>query len=647
MHPRRLIGTIAASLLSLLASAEGLSEKPRYIDASANFPDFANSEKSSDKWQYVKEGMESCEEFDVLVVGGGASGTAAALQAARMGCSTFVAEEGPWIGGMLTSAGVSAIDGNYKLRGGIFREFTDALAEHYGGYDALRTAWVSNIMYEPSVGEALLEKMVAAEPQIRLEKGLRFEGATKLEGRGWEVCLCNSEGRKKHVRCRILIDGTELGDIAKAVGVKYHIGFDDKARTGEEMAFEEGFDIVQDLTMVMTLKDFGPDADMSIPMPEGYCVSNYANCCENPLNSPDFEKPQPKWSREMMLSYGRLQNGKYMINWPIEANDFYANIIELSREQRDSVIDLAKKHTLGFLYFLQSELGYRNLGLADDEFPSEDRLALIPYHRESRRIEGEHLFILDEISDRYRDNAFRTGIAVGDYPVDHHHYANPQWRKLNHLWFAPVPSYSLPAGCLVPLEVEDFIVAEKSVSVSNLVNGTTRLQPVVLEIGQAAGAFAALALQKDCKVREVGVRELQGKLLEAGAYIQPYLDLPLDDPNFAAVQRIGSTGILRAEGRNVDWSNETWMHTEQPLRWCDLYLEDYYGIGYNPSTEEVSVAEFKALIKNIKQGRRKSFKCKSRNKDEARSITRLEACLLLDSELNPFAREVDFQGNLL
>ena len=81
----------------------------------------------------------SCSQsVDVLVVGGGASGTAAGVQAARMGARTVIVEETPWLGGMLTSAGVSAIDGNYRLRGGIFREFTDALAEHYGGYENLK-----------------------------------------------------------------------------------------------------------------------------------------------------------------------------------------------------------------------------------------------------------------------------------------------------------------------------------------------------------------------------------------------------------------------------------------------------------------------------------------------------------------------------
>ena len=79
--------------------------------------------------------LASCsrpEHVDVLVVGGGASGVSSGVQAARMGVPTMIVEETPWIGGMLTAAGVSCIDGNYKLQSGLFGEFADSLARRYG-----------------------------------------------------------------------------------------------------------------------------------------------------------------------------------------------------------------------------------------------------------------------------------------------------------------------------------------------------------------------------------------------------------------------------------------------------------------------------------------------------------------------------------
>ena len=92
------------------------------------------------------------EQYDLVILGGGTGGTAAAVEAARDGVSVLVVEPSPWLGGMLTSAGVSAIDGNYHLRGGIFGEFCDSLASYYGSYEALKSGWVSNIQFNPAVG---------------------------------------------------------------------------------------------------------------------------------------------------------------------------------------------------------------------------------------------------------------------------------------------------------------------------------------------------------------------------------------------------------------------------------------------------------------------------------------------------------------
>ena len=95
----------------------------------------------------------------IVVIGGGTGGTAAAIEAARNGVSVLIIEQSPWLGGMLTSAGVSAVDGNYRLRGGIFAEFSDSLAARYGGYEALKSGWVSNILFNPAAGADILLRM--------------------------------------------------------------------------------------------------------------------------------------------------------------------------------------------------------------------------------------------------------------------------------------------------------------------------------------------------------------------------------------------------------------------------------------------------------------------------------------------------------
>ena len=561
----------------------------------------------------------SCERsFDVAIVGAGAGGCAAALQAARSGASVLLLEEGPWVGGMLTSAGVSAIDGNYRLRGGIFGEFCDSLAARYGGYEALRTGWVSNILFEPQVGEAVLGNMLAAEENICLYRNISLDSLTRKDA----VWHLRCGGRR--FRAAMLVDCTELGDVAARLGIPYDLGMDSSRDMGEDVAPEEANDIIQDLTYVITARFY--DRDMTISRPKGYDASLYEGC--NPGGT------------DAMLSYGLLPGGDVMLNWPINGNDAYMNLVEAGKEERDSLLEEAKRISLGYLYYIQTELGHPELGIAEGVYPSADGLPLIPYHRESRRIHGRTRFTVNDVFDPYRNNLYRTSVAVGDYPVDHHHRRYPCPDSLPDLHFYPVPSFSVPAGVLVPGENplqgdEDYstlLVAEKSVSVSNIVNGATRLQPVVMGLGQAAGAMAALSAAAG---REATVRELQDELLEASCYLMPYQELEPGDKGFASVQRVGLTGILRGRGESIGWQNRTLFRPDDPLLLRDLYLEEYYGREYVDSDRVVTLFELCRLL--------------GVESPEAldRPLTRIDAAILIDTLADPFhSRNIDWTGSL-
>lgn len=604
--------------------------------------------------------LSSCmrqESVDVLVVGGGASGITAGIQSARMGVRTMVVEETPWVGGMLTAAGVSCIDGNYNLRSGLFGEFADSLSRIYGGWDALKTGWVSNINFEPHVGQEVLTNMAEGCGDLLDVRRKTFMVSVNPEGEDdWKVVLCGPEGRKHTVIADVLIDATELGDVAKACGVAYKIGMESSSDTGESIAPAEDNDIIQDLTYVAMLKDYGPDADMTVEKPENYDPSVFYNCAKGPNNTVP-ETGQTIWSPDMMITYGRTPNGKYMINWPIYGNDYYINTIEMSREERQKAYDEAKEFTMSFLYYIQTELGMKNLGLADDEFPTEDRLPFFPYHRESRRIVGETFFTLDAAAAPYdcRYPYYRTGIAVGDYAVDHHHFRHPEWQKLPDLEFYPIPSFNVPMGVMVPEQddVKDLIVAEKSVSVSNLINGATRLQPVVMQLGQAAGALAALSVTGDCEVKGVGVRRVQEALLDAGCYLMPYLDLPVDDPHFKALQKIGATGVMRGEGRNVGWANQTWFRGSDPLLAEEVYASDYCPFPLDFGNGEVTVGRLVSVLKSL--GARVPSDVAEwwtdlglHDYDAGRTVLRLEAAVAIDASLDPFGMfRVDYEGRLV
>ena len=559
----------------------------------------------------------------VLIIGGGSSGVCAAIQAARLGVDVILVEETPWLGGMLTSAGVSATDGNHKMRQGLFGEFANALVRHYGSLDALKTGWVSNMLYSPKVAENIFETWVSDYNNLTVIKNAVFKSISGGAG-GWTATFDGKDGALT-LEADIVIDCTELGDVAKAAGVPYRLGMDSPSYAGEAMAIGPN-DVVQDLTMVMTLKNYS--RDVTIEKPEGYDESLYYNSCKSAYNV-ENTTGQTIWPADQMMSYGLLPNGEIMINWPIHGNDYYVNLVDMSREDREKAIAKAKLHSLGFLYYLQTKIGYKTWGMANDQYPTSDGFPLIPYHRESRRIEGEYLFSVNEAVSPYNYKGYRTGIAVGDYPVDHHHWQYPDWQSIV-IDFPKIVPFTLPLGVLIPKDKDAMLVAEKSISVTNLINGSTRLQPVTMELGQAAGALAALAIKKRVQPREVPVRDVQEALLKAGARLQPYLDVEPTSPDFLVLQRVGSTGIMRGKGETIGWSNECHFRTGDALLKNELFLEDYYGIPHDNSTAAHSGATFVALIEKIAE---RDIDTPLREKS---TVTRLEAARFIDEALDPF-----------
>lgn len=130
---------------------------------------------------------------DIVIAGGGTSGVTAAVQAARLGASVVVVEQTTWLGGMLTAAGVGAVDGNYNMPAGLWGEFRDSLAAHYGSLEALKTGWVSNVMFEPSVGNRIFHNMVAKEKDVTLWTGSEVK-AVSHNGNVWAVHVARPDG---------------------------------------------------------------------------------------------------------------------------------------------------------------------------------------------------------------------------------------------------------------------------------------------------------------------------------------------------------------------------------------------------------------------------------------------------------------------
>ena len=514
---------------------------------------------------------------DVLVVGASASGIAAGIQSARMGAQTIIAEPSTWLGGMITAAGVCAFDGNHHLPSGIFGEFRSALYKVYGGPNKVSTGWVSNTLFEPHVGDSIFKSMAAATKNLIVKYQLRFNKAI-LENEGIKGAefTQTQTGEKIFIYAKQVIDATELGDVLANAGVAYDLGMESNEITKENVHKGPSNNIVQDITYVAILKDYGVGKDCTIVQPPNYDPAEFDGACTDYYMNKTRQKPNV--DAQKMLNYGKLPNNKYMINWPGYGNDIYLNIVEMNEAERNSALQKAKEQTLRFVYFIQHQLGFKHLGFADDEYPTYDRFPIIPYHRESRRVKGLVRMDVHHIAKPFQleNPLYRTGIAVGDYPIDHHHKKNPLAPQ--HLDFYGVPSFNIPLGTLIPANTNGLIVAEKSISVSNVVNGTTRLQAIALLTGQAAGTLAATAAKENTTAAQVSVRKVQDALLASNAYIMPYFDVPVSHPHFEAVQKIGATGILKGQGVPTGWANRTYFHPDSLVNSVELVkdMAPYY-----------------------------------------------------------------------
>lgn len=590
---------------------------------------------------------------DIIIIGGGASGTTAAVQSSRMGVKTLIVEETEWLGGMLTAAGVSAIDGNHQMPSGLWGEFRQHLYDYYGGATAVETGWVSNTLFEPSIGNVILKKM-AQNPNLSIwYKSKVLE--VKKQNKVWYFTIDN-RGKKETVEAKIIVDATELGDVMARLNIPYRVGMDSRYDTNESFAPEKANNIIQDLTYVVVLKDFGPNANKTIKKPNGYDPKEFDCCCN--VADPASHDDSPKIDCTQMITYGKLPNDKYMINWPKCGNDIYLNIIEMTDKQRNEELKKAKLHSLRFIYHLQTKLGFKNLGIAVDEFPTADGLPMIAYHRESRRLLGKVTLTLNDVISPFGQKSaiYRTGIAVGDYTIDHHHLKNPDAPKIDFVKIK-VPSYNVPLGALVPKNAEGIIIAEKSISVSNIVAGASRLQPVVLGIGQAAGALAATSILTDKQPADVNIRMVQKALLESNAYLMPFIDVKPDEESFRIIQRIGSTGILKGTGLSYKWANQTWFYPEMPINQVDLTagLNSFYPTykDTQPSGQLVNasfLSEAVSFIDNKKITSQEIINyLRSQNliiMSDQSTLTRKMIAYVIDHYLNPFEKEINFEGKL-
>ncbi|MBM0743930.1 FAD-dependent oxidoreductase [Phormidium sp. CLA17] len=515
---------------------------------------------------------------DVLVVGGGTGGTAAALQAARRGANVILVSEFAWLGGMLTSAGVTAPDGNEleAWQTGIWGAFLRELERRHP--EGLDHGWVSFFTYDPRVGAAIFADWVAELPNLTW-----IAGQVPLEVLRHANQVVGVRFADYTIYGKVTLDGTELGDLLVLGDIPHRWGWELQAEFGEPSAPIESNALtqtypVQTPTWVMVMQDVGEGNKAAvIPAPPHY-------------NPELFKGAWEDYGGEKFLNYGRLPGDRFMINWPIHGNDYGEGVHRLigTESEKQQFLQEAGWHSQGFAHFIQTHLG-RRYGLAENIFPhisskshilSDGAYALHPYYRESRRLRGlttvrerdllpiakgsvAALPIVVNAQGCEQAENVCDAISIGNYANDHHYPSGdiklaPKSIRWGGRWTGT--PFTIPYRALVPETIDGFLACEKNISVSHMANGATRLQPCVLGIGQAAGMAAALCIELQCQPRDLPVRSLQEALLTdaiAPNAIIPLFNQPIDHP---------------------EW-----------LYWQQFYLNQpdaYPGLGYAPTQQE-------------------------------------------------------------
>lgn len=288
-----------------------------------------------------------------------------------------------------------------------------------------------------------------------------------------------------------------------------------------------------------------------------------------------------------------------------EAGAAKKNIVEMTRAQREIIFQDARQHSLGVLYHLQNFVhqraddktnSFRNFHLSE-EFGTDDQLPPKPYIREGLRLKA--MYMMREQDSRNRDGETKShakeryaqviypdGLFPWQFHYDFHRTGRSyltgegtsgpwiDYHKPNrHTKFLSDRSV-FPLRSLVPERMDGLLGAQGNVGFSSIVSAAIRLHDQRIQIGQAAGATAAVALREKVQPREIPydrakLEAIRNELCAEGkgaipALIWPFRDLPSGHPNFVAINRLAALGVLPMGSREVDFrpdnaADEKWM----------------------------------------------------------------------------------------
>lgn len=519
---------------------------------------------------------------DVLVVGGGTGGVAAALGAARTGANVCITEETDWLGGQFTSQALNASDENDYIESygstKTFQKFRQLIRGQYSGRMNPGACWVSHLCASPLSALNAIGALFTPYTDAGKIRVFYLSRADEVERSGnrvtgvWFKRLAPGGGRY-YVHAAQTVDATELGDVLALAGAGYRVGQEARSETGEPDAPTMAcFDCVQAFTYVTILERRPANENHRIAKPDGYGVKPWMTGFSH--GAYKMFGSYQVWDYRRIADASQLGGTDLSImNWS-DGNDYAGgNIIDKPDTEVAMHLQRARERALAYVYWLQTEadgVGYPNLKLRSDLMGTTTGVAKMPYIRESRRLRALTTVKVTDISDAYvsgsRARQFSDAAAVGYYHlIDLHRNSAPgSGSPSGH----GLP-FQIPLGALIPESIDGLVAGAKNIGTTHLSNGAIRMHPTEWATGEAAGELAALCYFWGKQPRQAyadagNLREFQLRMLDAGAPLYWNTDVSPDDPDWRAIQFVAATGVMGGpESNTLAWRPDATINRAQ------------------------------------------------------------------------------------
>ncbi len=435
---------------------------------------------------YIKEPAKKLRvagKYDVLVCGGGPAGIGAALSAARNGAKTLLVEQFGFLGGMGTGALVptfapSAMSGAPLIKG-IHAEILALLGIGDGSNDT----WPP---IDPEKTKRAYDRLMEIAG-VELLFFTRISGVIKT-GKRIDCIITENKSGRQALNAKYFIDCTGDADIAALSGVHFKKGDRKGSMQPASNCFtvagidDEEFEAIRKTNNAHDLK-----------------LSDIMRSDEGKKILPEVSSGEYRFLLETKFEkgYWGFNFGHIFSIDGTDAKDL-SIAAQKGRELANNFIAYARKKFPGFKNAYLVSVG-QTIGI-----------------RETRIIEGEYTMTVADYLSRTK---FHDSIAVYDYPVDMHQTDKSlKAFKKSHKAFtqdfllSPGEYYSVPFRALVPKSIDNLLAAGRSISCDRQVQAATRVMPLCVATGEAAGLAASMAAKKGNSFRDTDTELLRERL---------------------------------------------------------------------------------------------------------------------------------------